>query len=652
MFLGAWLLLLSHSGTAQTRVTVLPQVEGKPNSLYNAGRAPLAPRPCVFLPLGAVKPSGWLRTQLALQAGGLTRDLPALDEFVNADSAWLGGSGEWWERGPYYIRGLYALAAVLDDPALLTQAKPWIEWILQSQDDEGWFGTEECKRRFEWWPNMIVLDMLRDYYGVTHDPRVIGVARRYFEYQLLHLAEHPLASWAKARGGENMDLVLWLYDQTGERSLLALADLLQQQTFDYTNMFLDPEPFTPHTHVVNLAMAFKQPAMRYRLQPQLRFVEAIEAGYRKTMQWHGRVDGMFNADESVRDLEPVYGTEFCAIVELLNSWSILQSLLGQPQYADRLERVAYNALPAITTPDLRGFQYFHQVNQVQCNLGDHGFSADHGDDLTFGPLTGYPCCRYNWHFGWPRFAARLWMAGPENGLCAGAYAPCVVQAKVACGTPVTIVEETAYPFEETVLLSIRTGTPVTFPLFLRVPAWCEAAALRINGATEPCGPAGSVIRLDRTWAEGDTVELRLPMPLRVTTWTKGSVAVERGPLVFALPVIEQWRPIEGREVGSYRSYEVLHAGPWNYGLVLDATPPEKALVLETLPVAQQPWDPKTPALRVQAKGRQIPEWTMFGNNAGLLPESPVESTAPLENLVLVPYGATRLRVALLPRLAR
>src|SRR5262249_22491726 len=77
------------------------------------------PRPpaCEPLPLGSIRPAGWLAGQLRIQASGLSGHL---DEFWPdiADSAWFGGQAEGWERVPYWLDGLVPLAYVLDDAAL------------------------------------------------------------------------------------------------------------------------------------------------------------------------------------------------------------------------------------------------------------------------------------------------------------------------------------------------------------------------------------------------------------------------------------------------------------------------------------------------------------------------------------------------------
>ena len=160
-------------------------------------RAPLVMNQFAELPLGSISPKGWIREMLIRQKEGATGNLDVLYPEVMGDrNGWLGGDGDQWERGPYWIDGLLPLAYILKDSALIAKTKPWVEWALQSQKESGYFGPEKdypfeaglqrdnCQ---DWWPRMVVLKILQQYYLATNDQRVINFMTKYFDYQLKKL---------------------------------------------------------------------------------------------------------------------------------------------------------------------------------------------------------------------------------------------------------------------------------------------------------------------------------------------------------------------------------------------------------------------------------------------------------------------------------
>ena len=93
-----------------------------------------------MLPLGSIRPAGWLRAQLQTQANGLSGHLDETWADVGPNSGWLGGSGESWERGPYFLDGLLPLGWLLDDARLKAKAQHFVEWTLTHQAANGMIG--------------------------------------------------------------------------------------------------------------------------------------------------------------------------------------------------------------------------------------------------------------------------------------------------------------------------------------------------------------------------------------------------------------------------------------------------------------------------------------------------------------------------------
>jgi len=614
-------------------------------------RAPLQANAFNPLPLGSVKPAGWLLRELQIQANGLSGHLDECWPDVGSNSGWLGGTGESWERGPYFLDGLVPLAYLTGDRSLIAKAKKWMDWTLENQQRDGWIGPA---RMTDWWPNYVMLKVLTQYQEASGDPRVIPVMQKYFAFQARHLGDRPPKDWAVFRWHDEVLSILWLYNRTGDRSLLDLARRMHDLGHDWEAQFIDfqytsrieKKDATLSTHGVNNSMAMKAAAVWWLLTGNKTDRESLYQMLHALDRYHGQPSGIFSADEHYAGLDPSQGTELCAVVEAMFSLETDISILGDPLLGDRLEKIAYNALPGTLTDDSWAHQYDQQANQVMANLANHHWATNGPDSNIFGLEPNFGCCTANMHQGWPKFAAHLWMATADGGVAAVAYGPSEVSTQVAAGVPVRIAETTDYPFREAINLTINTRQPVKFPLVLRIPAWAAGAGVAVNGAPMEGVKPGEFYRVERQWQTGDAVEIRFPMRVVNSTWYNNSIAVERGPLVFSLKMGENWRRL--RQTGPASDWEVYPTTPWNYALVVGSKDPAASFTVRELPAGAQPFSLEGAPLEIAVKARRLPEWQIQDDSAGPLPVSPVTSQSPLETISLVPYGAAKLRITAFP----
>ena len=626
-------------------------------------RGKLPPQAFQPLELGEVKPAGWLERQLRVQADGLTGHLGETWAYVGPNSGWLGGTGESWERGPYYLDGLLPLAVLLKDDRLMAIAMTFIEWTLTHQQPDGMIGPASNN---DWWPRMVMVKVLAQYYEAAQDPRVLPCLTRYFHHQLSALPARPLQDWGKFRWQDEVYVLQWLYTRTGDPKLLQLGSLLKQQGFDWVESFADfpfKEKVTRHliglengngnnplgyqSHGVNNGQAIKTAAVQFRMDGR----EANRAGFYRQIaaldKYHGMPNGMFSCDEHLAGLNPSQGTELCTVVETMFSLEVALAAFGDAPIADRIEKIAYNALPATLTADMWAHQYDQQSNQVQCSLNTKPWTTNSAESNLFGLEPNFGCCTANYHQGWPKLVANMWMRTPDDGLAAVIHGPSRVQTRVR-GTAVALEESTEYPFRDSIRITVEPAKPVRFPLQIRIPEWAGAAEILVNGKMHETKPkAGSFATIDREWKAGDRVDLRLPTQPRVSRWFQNSIALERGPLLFSYSAGEHW--VKLRDRGLTADWQVFPDHAWNFALAVNEKNAAEVEVREST-VAGVPFGGDSAAVSLRISARMLVPWRAQDGVAPPPPLSPVTSNEQLQIITLVPYGTARLRITAFPEL--
>jgi hypothetical protein len=265
----------------------------------------------------------------------------------------------------------------------------------------------------------------------------------------------------------------------------------------------------------------------------------------------------------------------------------------------------------------------------------------------------------------PNYVIRMWMAAPSGGLAAVLYGASTVRARVGLqGQTVEIRQQTDYPFGEEIHFTVDASEPVTFPLWLRIPRWCKSPRLALNGRAVPLSLVDKgFIRLERTFQPGDRLVLTLPMRTTLTFWPGNGIGVEHGPLVYSLPVKEDWASLITPKWSTteFPEWDAKPSGRWNYGTAVDEDNLVSAIQVTRRAMTADPWvdPPVTLLMPLKAisgwdlqKDPQHPERQQTPPLPEIDPDGAKElAQTAVEHLALVPYGTTQLRVTIFPNAA-
>ena len=645
-----------------------------------------------------IQPEGWLRVYLETQRNGLTGNMevgqwpfdtdgwagPGPIEITNPDY----GGHRWipYESTAYMIDGMARCGYLLNDSFLIEKAKKHIDYVLEHPDSDGYLGPQVLKENLWWyrWPHAVFFRAMATHHSATGDTRVLPA-----------LTKHYLAETSPHTGRRdlcNIEAMLWTYDRTGDRRLL---DLAVKAFENYDPMFhsnsttvegmLSDDPIDEHGVTINEIC--KLSAILYGYTGEKKLLEAPVNVYRKLARDQVLIDGVCSGCEALQGNDPLDSHESCCATDY--SWALGYLLMasGDAEYADRIERACFNGGPGAVSSDFKSFQYNACGNQVILDrTANHNWFMRGNDSMRYGPNPHTECCAGNINRLMPNYATRMWMEDGQGGLVAALYGPSRITARVGeSNQEVTVVEETSYPFVETIEFQVRTEKPVSFPLLLRIPGWCEQAAISINGRPlqERLKP-GTFFKLDRVFHPNDRITLDLPMQLKLSHWDHGGIGIERGPLVYSLRIDEDWQldPLDKRTTEDFPAWNVYATSAWNYALAVDEDNLDHVAEIVRKPMKNHPWDKKTAPVEIRVPARRVRGWKiekhkiidgewineevfalskqMTGDGRlrgdfAFTPQLPDVETLPgrlgkrVETVTLIPYGCTTLRISVFPQ---
>lgn len=673
-------------------------------------------------PLGSIRPAGWLRNELRLMSDGLAGHERDFYKYV-AHSVWLGGDQDYSglnEAFPYWFNGLVALAYGLDDERLKQQVTTSLQTVFDNQQEDGWLGPEKTTRDRNLWarfPFFLGLIQLAEADSAWTQPVVekLHVFVRLMDRMMKdnYTGYNPPndncspgncgSDWGRVRMQDGMITLQWLYEHHPANQSRLLLDNMRYlhegglnweswyteevymgRLFDKDFNVVNPhgtydDPNFPFEHGVNVGQGLKAAAVVRRWNHNATLVQTAMNGVNWTMRYHGSASGSILADERLVGLSPYSGSELCTTVETMYSLSYLYQALGTNYYADRAELAAFNALPAAMTPDHWAHQYMSQPNQPYAkHLDKTPFYNTNAWGATFGLEPNYPCCTVNHPQGWPKFLSSSWVRVGRSGVAHVLLSPSSINATIF-NSSVTIVCNTAYPFLDHLSYTITTTKPIT--LYVRVPQWAgptysdttitvnNTSPFSVNPNTETGLHAISL-------CPGTThISYNLPSSIRAESRANETVAIYKGPLLYALEVshtntstLPKTPAGDSMYASDYapaecRDYEFHNTSAWNYAI-------DPSSLRYVLP---QPWEAKKmkDGVAAAAAADELPNpiwtsgaapgyievegckinWDMYLDSVPGYPpvgKEKKQCISEKEVLRLVPYGTAKTHMADLP----
>jgi rhamnogalacturonyl hydrolase YesR len=620
------------------------------------------------LPLLEIKPTGWIKHQLETQLSGLSSHLPYLWPDI-AQSGWIGGLMEGWERGPYWLDGAVGLAHLTGDERLLGVVKAWFDFIFASQGDDGNFGPNPARGNMgngvldptDPWPHSVVLKAMVQYADVVGDAKVVLFMDKYFRYLEKLLEKKSLYDWGKFRWQTMMLGVHWLYEKTEQDYLLKLASTLYTQGADWDGLsqnFLCKGNFirskcndTMTYHGVNLAQAIKAMAVWYRQNPDPKFKKHTDDLISVLDIYHGTSVGVFKADELVSGRSPQQGTETCQVVEYLFSLEILISIFGDAEYGDRMELIAFNSLPASFTEDMWYHVYFHQANQIMSTESNPWVDGGPQSNM-YGMSPNYGCCTANFNQGWPKYVQHMWMKNETlKQLVLVSYGPCFLNTRMN-GVDIFLESVTNYPFEDNVAIQFNTSRNVEISFCFRIPKWIKDIKIFIDGENikGPCVKGRFYCSNVVQYISLVTHNISIQFTQQPSLWNgmNNAIAIQRGPLTFSYQIPELRYGVNDNML-MWRFY---NNSEWNYGLRIDPNSLDNSISFKFNNFNERCAFCAPSSITAQVKAERVPTWTFNDTlvTANPPPVSPVNGDGNQKTLNLVPYGIAKLRVTEFPLL--
>ena len=587
----------------------------------------------MFIDSKYIKFDGWILKQLETQVNGLFGNLDKIWKDVR-DSKWLDGDEEGWERFPYYLNGLIPLAYALKDESLIEKANKYIDIIISSQREDGRICPKNDTDVFsnDLWSMFLVLKVLTIFAEVSGEHKADQAIINGLRYINKSMNANTIINWAHARYFECFIPLLYVKKNklSSNKFIMELAYKLKAQGLDYkTSSKMWKHSATRwayDNHGVNIVMALKANDLYKKLT-------GIDDGFgAKDMleildKYHGNAYGHFNLDECLAPVGPNYGSELCSVVEAMYSYEILFDLTNDAYWLDRLERLAFNALPATISDDMWAHQYDQQVNQLNCAVHEKisYFRTNSVEANVFGLEPHFGCCTANFGQGWPLFALSAYSFYKDS-----------IQINIPLSGTIELENglilkcESEYPFRNKVVLTSNKDTKIKIKVSSN--AYLKGFKRR-NGFVE--------VELKGN----ERKELIYVLSLKLENRPNGFAVLNYGSLLFSIPmkykdsIIEYTKNNVERKF-PYCDYYYQLDDEWRYGFI-----DNNFIVIEK--EYELPFDRKNPPIQIEGNFALL-SWRLKRGYRNIPQNNYSKVLKRNVKLTMQPYGATYLRMTEIP----
>lgn len=581
-------LLLSSGGTLLPGEGLLAQALASPAA--SPFRASAHAPALDWLPLGQIKPTGWIREQMLTDLReGFAGHLDQLcheaasgiftthRNSANSQNSANVEKNNWWngETEGNWHNGHLMMAFLSGDAPSIAKAQAFVQEILASQDTDGYLGVFAPDIRFnragELWTQACLFRGLLAYSELTGDQHVFDAVRRAVDLTITRFTERkePLPfDYTISGQGLSHDLMFsdvteLLYARTGEARYrdftVTLYETLSRDTpsadTSLSSLLAADRPFV--NHGANTFEALRVPLWLAQATGRADLAQASTNALTRLFHYT-ELTGSDVSEEDIKDLAPDPSTtlyEYCATKEIQFTLQSALQKSGDAALADHVERIWFNAAQGSRLPDGKAVTYLTFDNRMHCDgLAPDGARKETRNKFSPAHTDVAVCCNPNATQVAPLFVRGMWLRPRSGGLAAMLYGPSTLDTTVD-GVRVQIEQITAYPFTHEIDLRLRSASPKRFPIYLRNPSWSQDSRVVCAGAS--IQRVGDFWKVEKQWSNEDRIVLTLAPKVRSVRAINGEFALQYGPLLFAQPIpavktsLKSW-PVPGFEDSYYR----------------------------------------------------------------------------------------------------